>query len=231
MFFNAPLWKQQAPLQDGSFRPQRPNRAPLAIARYAEAGPAETDLAYSRKISTKFEFAGFFARISRGIKPIVAVRRDSIGPARRPACSHTCLFSPGFTPIRTLTAQRVYLGQRLSPARLSHHSRGMRMESSPLPMPPCAATPARERATLLHGDLHTGNLLVGSDYELMVFDPTPEQDIGTPQRKMTGAKICPRELNRLHKGSGLRSSRRAWYTKSIMRLNRFVGRSRLASVH
>ena len=145
MFFNAPLWKQQAPLQDGSFRPQRPNRAPLAIARYAEAGPAETDLAYSRKISTKFEFAGFFARISRGIKPIVAVRRDSIGPARRPACSHTCLFSPGFTPIRTLTAQRVYLGQRLSPARLSHHSRGMRMESSPLPMPPCAATPARAR--------------------------------------------------------------------------------------
>jgi len=42
----------------------------------AEAGPAETDLAHSHKISPKFEFAPLFVRIRRGIKPIVAIGRD-----------------------------------------------------------------------------------------------------------------------------------------------------------
>ena len=42
----------------------------------AEACPAETDLAYSHEISTKFEFARFFARICRGIEPIVAIGGD-----------------------------------------------------------------------------------------------------------------------------------------------------------
>ena len=42
----------------------------------AEAGPAETDLAHSHKISTEFEFAPIFLRIYRGIKPIVTIGRD-----------------------------------------------------------------------------------------------------------------------------------------------------------
>ena len=42
----------------------------------AEAGPAETDLAHSHNISTKFEFAPIFLRIYRGIEPIVTIRRD-----------------------------------------------------------------------------------------------------------------------------------------------------------
>ena len=52
---------------------------PSEILRFllnAEAGPAKTDLAYSHKISTKFEGAPFFARICHGIEPIVAVGRD-----------------------------------------------------------------------------------------------------------------------------------------------------------
>jgi len=42
----------------------------------AEASPAETDLAYSHNISTKFEYAPFFTRIRRGIQPIVAIGRN-----------------------------------------------------------------------------------------------------------------------------------------------------------
>ena len=52
---------------------------PSQIFRFlfnAETGPAETDLAYSHKISTKFEFARFFVRIYRGIEPIVAIGMD-----------------------------------------------------------------------------------------------------------------------------------------------------------
>jgi hypothetical protein len=52
---------------------------PSQIFRFlfnAEAGPAETDLAYAHKISTKFEFARFFVRIYRGIEPIVAIGMD-----------------------------------------------------------------------------------------------------------------------------------------------------------
>ena len=42
----------------------------------AEACPAETDLAYSHEISTKFEFARVVVRIDRGIEPIVAIGRN-----------------------------------------------------------------------------------------------------------------------------------------------------------
>ena len=42
----------------------------------AEAGPAETDLAHSHKISTEFEFAPIFLRIYCGIEPIVTIGRD-----------------------------------------------------------------------------------------------------------------------------------------------------------
>jgi len=46
----------------------------------------------------------------------------------------------------------------------------------------------QECAVLLHGDLHAGNLLVGSDNELVAIDPTPalgepEQDIGDATAK------------------------------------------------
>jgi streptomycin 6-kinase len=45
-----------------------------------------------------------------------------------------------------------------------------------------------ERAVLLHGDLHAGNLLVGCNNELVAIDPTPalgepEQDIGDAAAK------------------------------------------------
>jgi hypothetical protein len=71
----------------------------------------------------------------------------------------------------------------------------------------------QERAVLLHGDLHAGNLLLGSNNELVVIDPTPalgepEQDIGDAPRKMTGAKICPRELNSWPKPATLTPQRR-----------------------
>ena len=52
---------------------------PSQIFRFlfnAEARPAETNLAYSHKISTKFEFARFFVRIHRGVQPIVAIGID-----------------------------------------------------------------------------------------------------------------------------------------------------------
>ena len=52
---------------------------PSEIFRFllnAEAGPAETDLADAYKISTKFKWAPFFARICCGIEPIVAIGRD-----------------------------------------------------------------------------------------------------------------------------------------------------------
>jgi len=42
----------------------------------AEAGPAETDLAHSHKISTEFEFAPIFLRIYCGIEPIVTIGKD-----------------------------------------------------------------------------------------------------------------------------------------------------------
>ena len=46
----------------------------------------------------------------------------------------------------------------------------------------------QECAVLLHGDLHAGNLLVGTDKELVAIDPTPavgepEQDIGDATAK------------------------------------------------
>ena len=38
----------------------------------------------------------------------------------------------------------------------------------------------QERAVLLHGDLHAGNLLLDSDHELVAIDPTPA--LGEPEQ-------------------------------------------------
>lgn len=56
----------------------------------------------------------------------------------------------------------------------------------------------QQRSVLLHGDLHAGNLLLGSDGELAAIDPTPalgepEQDIGDAAAKNDwGPKLATR---------------------------------------
>ena len=59
-----------------------------------------------------------------------------------------------------------------------------------------------ERAVLLHGDLHAGNLLVGCNNELVAIDPTPalgepEQDIGDAAAKNDWGQDLPTRVKQL----------------------------------
>ncbi|MBV8174622.1 MAG: phosphotransferase, partial [Verrucomicrobia bacterium] len=81
------------------------------------------------------------------------------------------------TPIEFWTANACHL-HKLSPS-LQRHQDGIIALANAI----ARNHGPRGRAVLLHGDLHAGNLLVGSNNELVAIDPTPalgepEQDIG-----------------------------------------------------
>ena len=76
----------------------------------------------------------------------------------------------------------------------------------------------RGRAVLLHGDLHAGNLLVGSNNELVAIDPTPalgepEQDIGDAAVKNDWGQDLSTRVRQLAKACQADSSKAAAYAR------------------
>jgi streptomycin 6-kinase len=76
----------------------------------------------------------------------------------------------------------------------------------------------QERAILLHGDLHAGNLLLGSNNELVVIDPTPalgepEQDIGDAAAKNDWGQDLSRRVKRLADACHADSKKSAAYAR------------------
>jgi streptomycin 6-kinase len=75
-----------------------------------------------------------------------------------------------------------------------------------------------ERAVLLHGDLHAGNLLVGSNNELVAIDPTPalgepEQDIGDAAAKNDWGQDLSTRVKQLAEACDADSTKVAAYAR------------------
>jgi len=76
----------------------------------------------------------------------------------------------------------------------------------------------QERAVLLHGDLHAGNLLLDSNNELVVIDPTPalgepEQDIGDAAAKNDWAQDLSTRVKQLAEACHADSTKAAAYAR------------------
>ncbi len=103
--------------------------------------------------------------------------------AHIPASSVRCSLPSGLERLHALIAANARHLRALSPSLRRYQDRIIALANAV-----GRSHGPQERGVLLHGDLHAGNLLLGSNNELVVIDPTPalgepEQDIGDAAAK------------------------------------------------
>jgi aminoglycoside phosphotransferase (APT) family kinase protein len=126
-------------------------------------------------------------RISRCARRLTRIKASSIRGS----------LPSGLERLNSLISANAYHVRELSPS-LQRHQDGIIALANAV----ARNHGPQERAVLLHGDLHAGNLLVGCNNELVAIDPTPalgepEQDIGDAAAKNDWGQHLPARVKQL----------------------------------
>jgi streptomycin 6-kinase len=169
-----------------------------AIALSAWAGDGAVSL-----LAKSFDENGAALLIGR-IVPGIALRPIDDPGGKRIAC---CLQRLPHVPASSVCGSLPFGLERLDAliAANARHLRALRRDHDTiidLANAVRRSQRSQERAVLLHGDLHAGNLLVDSDNALVAIDPTPavgepEQEIGDAAAKNDWGQRLPTRVKRL----------------------------------